>query len=814
MPGPLTGIRVLDLADQKGVYCCKILADMGADVIKIEPPGGDPMRHIGPFLDGDRNPEKSLYWFHMNTNKRSVTLDLNTRDGIELLKRLAAGADVMVETFGPGELARMGVAWEVLEEINPGLILASITPFGQTGPWSRYQTCDLVGLALGGLMSLCGWPDGPPERVAGSQAYHQCSLQAALSINIALYHRLATGRGVHIDISMHKSIPITMLVAMPNYVLTGEVRRREGDGHTQAAYGTFPCKDGYVDFRLFAADWENLVAWLDSDGAAGDLKETKWQDPFFRRRRDAAAHIDSIVRPFLLKHTMKEIYEAGQNRGLQVGAVNTARDVSEDPQLLARNFFIDVDHPELGRKLKYLGPPFRMSQTPWDIRRRAPLIGEDNVAVLENDLRSPRHTVDRVARGGGDPANGTHPFKGLRVLEFGVNAAGPLVGKLLADFGAEVVTVENREHIRYRGGGRQPSANSKNLTSMNLGVFANKFNFNKLSLTLNIKRPEGLAIARKLASISDILIDSFRPDVLEKWGMTYDELKKLNPGIIMIRMPTMGGGGPYKFFRSTSWILMGLSGLNWASGNPERMPVCPTANSLPDAHCNPLHAASAVVSALYHRAETGQGQFIELSQFESTVCVTETAVFQYLANRQLPARMGNRLDYAAPHGVYRCQGEDRWCAIAVFSETQWQALCDAIGNSRLARDKRYRDMAARQTNAESLDRLIESWTRDRPPLEVMDSLQKAGVPAGMVQNVEDLLIRDPQLRHSGHWVTVAHPEAGKLVGEGWGFNFIDGPQPAFNRPPLLGEQNDYVLGQILKMPEEEINQLLVDGIID
>lgn len=406
------------------------------------------------------------------------------------------------------------------------------------------------------------------------------------------------------------------------------------------------------------------------------------------------------------------------------------------------------------------------------------------------------------------------PFEGIRVMEFGVNAAGPLVGKLLADFGAEVITVENREHIRYRGGGRQPNATSKNLTSMNLGVFANKFNFNKLSLTLNIKRPEGLAVARKLAAVSDVVIDSFRPDVLEKWGMTYEELAKLNPRIIMIRMPTMGNGGPYKFFRSTSWILMGLSGLNWASGFPERTPVCPSANSLPDTHCNPLHAASAVVAALYHRARTGQGQFIELSQFESTVCVTETAVFEYLANGQLPRRQGNRLDYAAPHGIYRCQGDDKWCAIAVFSEAEWESLCNAMGQGQLARDARFRDLSARQKNIEELDRIVEAWTVARPATEVMELLQKAGVPAGAVQNVEDLLLRDPQLRETNHWVTVAHPEAGKLVGESWGFNFIDGPQPEFKRPPLLGEQNDYVLGQILKMPEEEINQLLIDGIID
>ncbi len=406
------------------------------------------------------------------------------------------------------------------------------------------------------------------------------------------------------------------------------------------------------------------------------------------------------------------------------------------------------------------------------------------------------------------------PFTGLKVLEFAVNAAGPLVGKLMSDFGAEVITVENREHIRVHGGGRQPSAKSANLTSMNMGAFANKYNFNKLSIALNMKHPSGLAAAKRLASISDVVLDSFRPDVLEKWGMTYPELAKLNPAIIMIRMPTMGDGGPYKYYRSTSWVLMGLSGLNAASGTPDKMPVCPSATSLPDVHCNPFHAALALVGALYHRSQTGKGQFIELSQFESTVSITETAVFGYLANGKLPERMGNRLEYAAPHGVYRCLGQDQWCAIAAFDEDEWHSLCHVMGRDDLLQDARFGSLAARQKNAGELDRIIEAWTEMRPAMGVMESLQKAGVRAGMVQNVEDLLLRDPHLRERGHWVTVPHPEAGKLVGEGWGFRFMDGPKPRFERPPLLGEHNDYVLGQILKMPEEEINQLIIDGVID
>lgn len=406
------------------------------------------------------------------------------------------------------------------------------------------------------------------------------------------------------------------------------------------------------------------------------------------------------------------------------------------------------------------------------------------------------------------------PFDKIRILEFSQNVAGPLVGKLFADFGAEVVTIDNRAHIALRGGGRQPSVDSGNLTSTNLGFFFNKYGFNKLSMTLDMKREEGRKLAMKLAAASDIVIDNFRPDVLESWGMKYTELKKLKPDIIMLRMPTMGTGGPYTYFRSTSWLLLALAGFNCGSGFPNRMPVCPSAVSLPDVSCNPLHAAVALVGALYYRERTGKGQFIELSQFESTVSISETLNFGYLVNGKLPQRIGNRLEYAAPHGIYRCRGDDNWCAIAVFDQDEWEALCKVIEREDLIEDDRFSDLAQRLRHSEELDNIIEEWTLKRAAREVMDLLQKAEVAAGMVQNVEDLLLRDPQLRERAHWVTVEHPEAGKLVGEGWGFRFVGGAKPRFGRPPLLGEHNDYVLGQVLKIPEDDINELIIDGTID
>lgn len=396
----LQDLRVLDLADPKGLYCTKLLADLGADVIKVERPGGDAARLVGPFFHEERDPFKSLYWFHLNTNKRGITLNLDTADGRDLLKRLVRKADVMVETFPPGHLDNMGLGYSVLKEISPSLILTSITPFGQTGPWRDYASCDMVASALGGLMNVCGWPDRQPVRMAGSQAYHLASLQAAAATLVATYHRIMTGEGQHVDVSMHESVPICLMVSVPIYTKTGQILKRTGDQHDAAATGIFACKDGYVDFRLRYQRWGDFVNWLDSEGMAADLKEERWQDPFFRNEESSVKHIDEVFHTFLMKHTKKEIYEEGQRWGFEVGAVNTPQEVAKDPQLLAREYFVSVEHPELNSTLKYLGAPFRLSETPWRIASRAPLVGEHNGEVYEKELGFSSEEIARLKEAG------------------------------------------------------------------------------------------------------------------------------------------------------------------------------------------------------------------------------------------------------------------------------------------------------------------------------------------------------------------------------------------------------------------------------
>jgi len=405
------------------------------------------------------------------------------------------------------------------------------------------------------------------------------------------------------------------------------------------------------------------------------------------------------------------------------------------------------------------------------------------------------------------------PLAGLRIIEFGYFVAGPLTGKLFADFGAEVIVIENEDYLRTHQSSRQPGLGATDLTSLNQGNMFNRYGTNKLSLTLNLKQPRAVELIKQLVAQSDIVMDNFTPHVMESYGLTYEDLIKIKPDIIVLNMPTMGKKSIYEHHRAESWNLLAMAGINYMSGSEDSIPICPSVFSHPDVSCNPFHAMISLLSALHYRELTGKGQHIELSQFESTVCFTGTGVFDFLVNNRTPERTGNRSQHAAPHGVYRCAGEDKWCAVTVFDDDQWKALCLVMGREDLITDETFGTLLSRLSNVQALDQIVAGWTCQRPPEEVMETLQAVGIAAGKVQNVAELIESDPQLRERGYWVPIDHPETGKAHGEGWGFEFIDGPK-ALNRPaPLLGEHSDHVLQTILKLTEEEVSQLIGDGVI-
>jgi len=393
----LKDIRVLDLSDEKGEYCSKLLADMGAEVILVEKPGGGANRDLAPFLDDVPHPERSLHFFYFNANKKSITLNLNTMDGVGIFKKLIVKVDIIVEAFSPGKMEALGLGYKTLSTINPGLIMASITGFGQTGPQRDFVYNDLIAQAMGGLLFISGNPFEPPARLPCSMAYLQVSLNAAVGILIALIQRDKDGEGQWIDISTQEAVAMTLEGVPYDYYFNGMIHHRQG-GKGGAPRGIFPCKDGYIACNAHRMGWEPLVEWLKDEGMAGDLAEDKWKDPEKRERE--LEHVNQILQTFFKNHTKEELYHEAQKRRIPFCPVNTPDDLLKDEQLTSRNFFIPVDHPELGGKLIYPGITFRFSETPCGIKKRAPLIGEHNLEVYQECLGMDRREIEALRANG------------------------------------------------------------------------------------------------------------------------------------------------------------------------------------------------------------------------------------------------------------------------------------------------------------------------------------------------------------------------------------------------------------------------------
>jgi benzylsuccinate CoA-transferase BbsE subunit len=404
---PLSPYRTLDLTDEKGYFCGKILADLGMDVIKVEPPEGDPGRDIGPFYHDIPDKNKSLYFFAYNTNKRSITLNIETSDGQEIFKKLVKAADFVIESFAPGDMGKLGLGYSTLSGINPRVIMVSITPFGQTGPYKDWKASDIVAIAMGGLSNMTGSPDRPPARVSIDQAYVVASAQAAMGAMIAHYYREVTGKGQHVDTSMQESVILSALTVPQQWDLEGFIWSRAGAFLPRSGKRVrhlWPCKDGYVAWRLFGGGLgvktRALVEWMDSEGQAGELTEVNWEEmDILTVAPEEFDHWQDLFGKFFKSHSKAELCSEALARGIVLFPASTPEDLLEDPQLKARDYWKKVEHPELNSTIIYPGALYKSSETSWKIRR-APLIGEHNKEVYEGELGFSKEALAILKRGG------------------------------------------------------------------------------------------------------------------------------------------------------------------------------------------------------------------------------------------------------------------------------------------------------------------------------------------------------------------------------------------------------------------------------
>ena len=402
----LDDIRVLDLTGEMGAYATKLLADLGADVIRIEPPDGDPLREIGPFWHDDRAADRSLAFFHLNTNKRSITLDIASDAGRELFRKLVLTADVVVETFEPGYLDSLGLGYAGLSAIKPDIILTSITGFGQDGPHAHYKSADIVGVAMSGMMTLAGEKEDPPNLAPGSQGYACASIDGAAGTLMALVHRDNAGEGQHVDVSMQEALSINQETAMQGWDMNQTIRMRTGAKGLIPidipGIGVYECSDGQIFAYLGTpggAAWTVMLDWMTRVGMAEDLGEGEnlemvqslnlrfltglVQEPEkLGERIRVLGHMHEVFSRFCASMSKWTLYEEGQKQRLMLGIISTPEDLAKNPQLAARQWYQDVPHDHLGTTVRYAGAPYRLSETPWAIRRRPPLPGEHNAEVL------------------------------------------------------------------------------------------------------------------------------------------------------------------------------------------------------------------------------------------------------------------------------------------------------------------------------------------------------------------------------------------------------------------------------------------------
>lgn len=793
-PALLEGYTLLDLTDVKGQLCGRFLADLGMEVVKIEPPGGDPTRRLPPFF---KEQQLSLRFAHLNANKRSVELDLDSTQDRAAFQEWVRQVDVMVESFAPGYLSSIGLGYAELAGYHPGLVMASITGFGQTGPHSGFACTDSVAFAMSGLMYIAGEPDLPPCLAPETQAYYFGSLTAALGVVAALYRREQTGTGDWVDVSMQETLA-TQEHTIRLYANEGEILRRSGSQHGHVAPGkVFPCKDGYVYLYVSRRDWKRfLEVWQDHPK---ELEEQKWLNNLYRREQ--AVYINREVSRFTERFSVADLTLLLQSHRIPCLPVNRPQDFIADPQVNERRVFTQVSYPMFGT-VTQPSLPFLL-----DGRRCAVRPAPVETPQKPSSAAASENTSSERKPGQRPRTDESLPLTGMRVLSFDHVLAGPYGMTLLADLGAEIIKIESAkgglDPFRFFGTGEDP----------NLSPRFWEFNRNKRSLTVNLKHSQGPALIRELAKHCDLVMDNFAARVLPALGLDYDTLVKTKPDIITLRMPGLGSNGPKKDYVTLGTNITAFTGFTYLWNHPEKLdPPTGSQTVLPD-YASGLLAAIVAVAASLYRKRTGRGLSIDLSQAEAAAFMIGVSMMQALNSEEGPLPAGNHSSLAAPHGVYRCKGEDRWCVIAVEANEQWLALAAALEQPALLEDVRFRTQSDRIHHREELDQIIQEWTRHRDAHQVMRQLQVNHIPCGVVQNGADL-VADEHLKERGFLVECDNPRIGRITLPGPPLRFAACSTTTQWEFPELGRDNAAVLSELLGYTPERISELDRDGLLE
>ena len=775
---PLADITVVEVADSvAGAFCGRLLAAFGARVLKIErPPHGNWTRYAEPQLDGIDAPDAGALFLYDNMGKQSVVLDWQSADGKAALLELLGDADVLIDDWQPQTRCELGINAAMLQSLNPALVNLSITPFGLSGPYADWQSTPLVSLALGGYLYLSGEEDREPLMLPGYQAQRLTAMKGYAGIMLALRAREMTGMGQPVEVSEMEALAALHQFTFVSHEYDGIIRKRAGvrlaTGRRTGGYPitTLPCKDGYITFSASAPhQWDYVCAMIGREDLLIDPRFAAFQS-----LKDAADEIDEILLEWCADKTRQEIVELAA--GVYSVPASPVFDLSEtlqDEQYLYRGLFAEFKHPQADA-LTFPLVPFHMSETQPRFTP-APSLGHHSAAVLPKTPTKPKNPTHPVHRCKAPSIESL--LSGIRVIDLTRVWAGPLVARILADYGAHVIKVWDP---------RVPIDRTRGVD--------NKHNRNKDSLALRLDLPEGRDAFLDLATVSDIVIESFRPHVMQNFKLDYESLRQARSDIIMCSISGYGSDGAAAEFPAYGTSVESITGIPSLMGYTGEMPMT-SGIAYPDPVTG-MNALAAITTALRHRMATGQGQFIDIALAEGPVCQIGEFIGSYAHNGVQPARNGNSHYRHAPHGVYPCQGDDRWLAIAVTCEAQWQSLCRVMDMPELASDDRFCGESERKANETALNDIIAGWTKERDAIETMNALQVAGVPAGAAHRSVDMLA-DPHLRERDFFVTLNEPGIGRKTYPGQAI-ITDGLNKSEWRASApLGTHNEFILSELL-----------------
>ena len=827
--GALSGLRVVDLTGDAGRFATKLLSELGADVVRVGAgspglPLADPAAAaLGGVAD---------WWY--DGGKRRCPVDLGTGEGRDAYRRLAAAADLIVETERPGRLAELNIDYTDVSAGNPALVQVSITPFGRTGPRAHWLGSDLVAAAMGGMMALTGLADRPLN-VWGRQAYNYAGFVAATSGVAAALSARSTGRGAHVDLSIHETVTgsienLFMQYFFDDILPLPKVAPRQGALHWLGAYDLAECRGGEGGYVMITPtptpdllfEWmvetgfEEVKRWLGADPADVLLDVTEVMD---------------AVRRWIAPQDAREVWWEAQERHVAFGGVLDIAEVSANPQFGHRGFFADVLPPggaaangsrivdraatgprgpvrvpsrlvrwsDAGRSGAVPPSPPASVDTPLDevlaswaappTEARNGDTGRDAAGEMVSD------TADPIGEASDVPEGDRRPLDGIRVADFTWVLAGPSATRLLGDLGADVIRIQSEE--------RSTLVNSPDFP------YYFVWNRSKRSATLDMKHPEALAAVRRLIETCDVLIENFSAGVLDSWGLDWETVHEWNPRLVYVTMSGCGHDGPWRHVISYAPTVHAVCGITQLTNFADRGDVGP-GFSLND-HLAGFAAAVSTVGALYARERTGEGQRIDMAQLEVGTYAIGAAVIRQSAGVSPPRPEGNRDGIAdhVPNEVYACT--DGFVAVTVTEPAQWLGLIGLLGDPRFD-DPTLATEAGRRDRRSMIDAVLGEWAASRTAAEAADALQAAGVPAGPVQNSHQLFADDPQHAARGFWQPVDHAVFGERTVDAFA-GLWNGQRwtPRYLSPAYLGEHNFEVWADAGYAPDE-IAEGIGDGL--